>query len=46
MPVGSTYIFYIPGKLAYGKNPPPGSSIYPDAVLIFEVELLGIGEQK
>ena len=46
MPVGSTYIFYIPGKLAYGKNPPPGSSIYPDAVLIFEVELLSIGEQK
>ena len=43
MPVGSKYILYIPGKLAYGKNPPRGSGIYPDAVLVFEVELLRIG---
>ncbi len=44
MPVGSTYIFYIPGNLAYGQNPPPGSGIYPNAVLVFEVELLKIGQ--
>jgi FKBP-type peptidyl-prolyl cis-trans isomerase FklB len=42
MPVGSKYKFYIPAELAYGQNPPPGSSIGPNAVLIFEVELLDI----
>ncbi len=44
MAEGSTYMLYIPGKLAYGQNPPPGSGIYPDAVLIFEVELIKIGQ--
>lgn len=39
MPVGSTFIFYIPSDLAYGpqgKGPIPGNS-----VLIFKIELLG-----
>lgn len=42
MSVGSKYQFFIPANLAYGNNPPPGSIISPGAVLIFEVELLGI----
>ena len=44
MPVGSKYMLFIPGSLAYGKHPPRGSGIYPDAVLVFEVELLKIGQ--
>lgn len=44
MPLGAKYMFYIPGNLAYGDSPPPGSSIYPNAVLVFEVELLKIGQ--
>ncbi len=42
MSVGSTYEFFIPSELGYGDNPPPGSSITPGAVLIFEIELLDI----
>ena len=40
MPVGSTYIFYIPGNLAYGLQAP--AKIGPNRTLVFEVELLGI----
>lgn len=39
---GSTYKFIIPSDLAYGVNPPPGSSIQPGMALIFEVELVKI----
>jgi FKBP-type peptidyl-prolyl cis-trans isomerase len=40
MPVGSTYMFYLPSNLAYG---PRGTGpIPPHATLIFKVELLGI----
>lgn len=42
MSVGSKYQFFIPSELAYGNNPPPGSIIPPGAVLVFEIELLGI----
>lgn len=42
MTVGSSYEFYIPGDLAYGNNPPPGSGICPGATLIFEVDLIEI----
>jgi len=42
MPVGSKFKFYVPSELAYGQNPPPGSGIGVNAVLIFEVELLEI----
>jgi FKBP-type peptidyl-prolyl cis-trans isomerase FkpA/FKBP-type peptidyl-prolyl cis-trans isomerase FklB len=45
MSVGSTYKFYIPGDLAYGPNPRPGSPIGPNEMLTFEVELLGIEGQ-
>lgn len=41
MPVGSKYRFIIPSELAYGENG-AGSQIGPNAVLIFEVELLAI----
>ena len=46
MPVGSKWELYIPADLAYGDNPPPGAEITPGATLVFEVELLSIGEQK
>ncbi len=41
MPVGSTYMLYIPGKLAYGAQGIPGV-IGPNSVLTFKVELLSI----
>ena len=37
---GSTYRFWLPPALGYGKTPPPDSRIPPDAVLIFDVEML------
>jgi FKBP-type peptidyl-prolyl cis-trans isomerase len=40
MPTGSKYKFFIPSELAYGPN--GQGDIGPNAVLIFDVELLGI----
>jgi len=45
MPVGSKWQLFIPADLAYGDRP-PGSDIQPGDALIFEVELLSIGEKK
>jgi FKBP-type peptidyl-prolyl cis-trans isomerase FkpA/FKBP-type peptidyl-prolyl cis-trans isomerase FklB len=45
MPVGSKYRFWIPAKLGYGETGTPGGPIPPNATLVFEVELLGIGPQ-
>ena len=42
MPVGSKYKLWIPSKLGYGENPPPGAPFGPNATLVFEVELLDI----
>jgi FKBP-type peptidyl-prolyl cis-trans isomerase len=42
MPVGSTYRFWIPSDLGYGATGTPGGPIGPNAVLVFEVELLDI----
>lgn len=42
MPVGSSYRFEIPGDLAYGASPPPGSGIPANSTLVFLVELLAI----
>jgi len=42
MPVGSKWKLYIPYDLAYGKKGAGGGLIPPFAVLIFDVDLLGI----
>jgi len=41
MPLGSKYRFWIPSELAYGAGGSP-PLIGPNAVLVFEVELLDI----
>jgi FKBP-type peptidyl-prolyl cis-trans isomerase FklB len=45
MPVGSKWQLFVPTDLAYGDRPPV-PDIAPGATLIFEVELLSIGDQK
>jgi FKBP-type peptidyl-prolyl cis-trans isomerase FklB len=45
MPVGSKWQLFIPPDLAYGDHP-PSPDIEPGDTLIFDVELLSIGEQK
>ena len=42
MRVGSKWQLVLPANLGYGASPPPGASFGPDAVLLFEVELLAI----
>lgn len=40
MQKGGKYRLSIPADKAYGKNPPPGAPIPPNADLVFEVELI------
>ncbi|MDR0941158.1 MAG: FKBP-type peptidyl-prolyl cis-trans isomerase [Bacteroidales bacterium] len=40
LPVGSKFKLFIPQDLAYGVQPPRGSSLKPFETLIFEVELI------
>lgn len=42
MKVGDKWQLFIPAALGYGANPPPGSNIGPNSVLVFDIELLGI----
>lgn len=39
---GGKVRIYIPSELGYGPTPPPGSQIPPNALLIFEAELISI----
>ena len=44
MQEGARYEFFIPGNLAYGNQPPQQSPIYPNATLIFDIELISVNE--
>ena len=44
MKVGGTRQILIPASLAYGTNPPQGSSIPANADLVFDVQLIKIGQ--
>lgn len=44
MQVGSKYRFFVPYNLAYGSRATPDGSIPPFSTLIFEVELIKIGQ--
>lgn len=43
MPVGSKYRLWIPASLGYGETGTPGGPIPPNATLVFDVELVAIG---
>lgn len=45
MPVGTKCKLYVPGDLAYGPDVRPGSPFGPNETLVFEVELLSIGDR-
>jgi FKBP-type peptidyl-prolyl cis-trans isomerase FklB len=45
MPVGSKWRLFVPSELAYGAHG-AGRDIGPNATLVFEVELLGIGDEE
>lgn len=44
MKVGGKRRLLIPADQAYGPNPPPGSNIPANAVLVFDIEIVKIGE--
>lgn len=46
MPVGSKWELVVPPELGYGERVRPGGQIPPNAVLVFEVELISIKDSK
>ena len=42
MKIGGKRRLVIPGPLAYGDNPPPGTPITPNATLVFDIELVAV----
>lgn len=44
MKVGAKWRLVIPPDLAYGAEPPPGGLVPPNAVLVYEIELVAIPE--
>ncbi|MBN2481473.1 MAG: FKBP-type peptidyl-prolyl cis-trans isomerase [Bacteroidales bacterium] len=42
MPVGSKWRLFIPAELAFGSEPPQGTTILPFSTVIYELELLEI----
>lgn len=44
MKVGGVRRLVIPAELAYGANPPQGSGIPANAALVFDIELVSLGE--
>lgn len=44
MKAGSRWKLFIPADLAYGNFSPPGSNIPPGSMLIFDLELISIGQ--
>ena len=43
MKVGGTRRLIIPADQAYGANPPQGSNIPANAALVFDIEIVGVG---
>jgi len=41
---GGKVRLYIPAKLGYGDNPPPGCGIMPGSMLVFDVEIVGVSK--
>ncbi len=46
MKIGEKRLLVIPGNLAYGATPPPGSPIKVNDTLVFEVELLAVQKAR
>ena len=44
MKVGGVRRLVIPAELAYGANPPQGSNIPPNSALVFDIELVKVGQ--
>ena len=43
---GGKGTLYIPGPLAYGKNPPQGSSFKPNEALIFDIDVVDVSDTQ
>lgn len=43
---GGKGTIYIPGALAYGRNPQPGSPFKPNEALVFDVEIENVSDQQ